>query len=273
MRPLGAGYVRESVLNMDEGKRFLRLVVPGLTFILEGILLLLIADRGLLESWFCVAGGIDALGTIAGVFLTSGGVGGVLSVIHHWIASRSSKYGMDFRPVLEAARSRKHLKLTWYVTGEETEAALTLNGAWRMANVIWHATSEAKDFDRAQSRVDSLSDLAHGIGAAFIGTIAAPVCVAVTLLLARWGDLDLEPGSWPVRLLLFFAISGGAICVYCLSYRAVRDHCVGFVASAVAGHLSPPNAMRDLCAFSGDVKPSLRSCALTKSLPPVTGSE
>jgi hypothetical protein len=67
---------------MDEARRFLRYMTPGLTFAVQALLLLLIAD------WEWTLKRLGELkkdagaGAAFGLFLTSGGLGYLFSVLH-----------------------------------------------------------------------------------------------------------------------------------------------------------------------------------------------
>jgi hypothetical protein len=70
---------------MDEARRFLRYVTPGLTFAVQALLLFFIANQTWTIKQLHDLSEKSGVGSGITLFLASGGFGYLFSVIHHWL--------------------------------------------------------------------------------------------------------------------------------------------------------------------------------------------
>jgi hypothetical protein len=161
---------------MKEARRFLRYVLPGLVLLIEVCLYLWISSYHqfvqLIKEF-----GKDVAFPVS-VFFASGGIGYLLSLIYHvlyWATGIRELVAVDHRPLIKDAVNRKWLKLQR--RGDEGEVnvkELTQAGAWCIVTSFWHERKESsKRIKGANSRIDSLSDITHGLGTTVIGSIIA----------------------------------------------------------------------------------------------------
>lgn len=211
---------------MDEAQRFLRYVTPGLTFII------LTASYSYFSQhdWTLQATKDfllkDSIGTAIGLFFTSGGIGFLLSVFHHFLFWSCAYSGLatDHWGVLEHAIREGHLKLQpWGLDKEAVgERRLGRAGAWRVVSSIWHERRESSTrIKGADQRTKSLSDIMHGAGTAFLGSIAA---------LFMWLWLHGRHASFlslSFLLTLFGALA--VVGVHSWNFRQTIKHCQGVV--------------------------------------------
>ena len=162
---------------MDEGRRFIRYVVPG---VVSGVLLLLylvLADPTRMSSWLENPNLNPA--QLLGLVVAAGAVGYPLSVIHHLLYG--SIYSLfrsvpDFRPTL--ANAVRHGNLVLRVHQDHralTECeirALSPRGSWLTLNSIWFDLLEPK-LQPAEERSRSLFDIMHASGTLFVGALVA----------------------------------------------------------------------------------------------------
>jgi hypothetical protein len=211
---------------MEEARRFLRYVTPGLVFLLEFALFLWLGWLGLSgldrEAWTKSLrklfpqndGGLDKIVIAAATaFVASGGIGFLLSTFHHFLVGTLYHYiglGFRYRRILNLLESRNLLRIVdlsdvplhirWWQAGRE----------WTVVTGLWHERRELQRIKGATPRADSLADSAHSLGATFLGSL-----FALGLALFFLGSLDQKPLFWIVSLLL--------VALHLMSYiRVVR---------------------------------------------------
>jgi hypothetical protein len=69
---------------MDDARRFLRYVLPGLVFGIETLLWLFIVFPGWTQSQLLSVSAKDGIALAIGSVLASGAVGYVFATVHHW---------------------------------------------------------------------------------------------------------------------------------------------------------------------------------------------
>lgn len=162
---------------MDEARRFIRYVFPG------------IAAAGLLLFYFTFADPTRTFGwlknanlsvaELLGLVVAAGAVGYLLSVFHHVLyGSIYSLFGFvpDFRPTLANAVRHGSLVLRVHQDGraltERETRALSPRGAWLVLNCIWFDLLDC-ELQPAEERSRSLFDTMHASGTLFVGALIA----------------------------------------------------------------------------------------------------
>ncbi len=201
---------------MDEGRRFLRYVMPGLVFM--GIVALsLIVPAGATPSWLSTLftpGKFD-LATAFPFFFGSGLLGFVFSMLHHqatWCAKRH--YGVDYVDILTrviGVREDWLQALDLKKPAEGKHLSVEPMKAWLLVSLLYAEAAE-----RGRNLARELADARHGIGTILIAQILAiltaivlryrypPACNGTTVLVGLG-----------IILLLW---------ITCLQYRRVRRH-------------------------------------------------
>jgi hypothetical protein len=169
---------------LNDARRFLRYFLPGLTFFVEVAIFLFIPV--ILQTDLCFAQLLNLSleflkGLHAGVLLTvllfgSVGLGYLFSILHHLLIH----FLIDHREMLGNAIFKQRLKIYRYFKerGEEEipSSDLSKNGSWIVVTGVWH---EMKDYSAliksANPRIESLTDIMHGSGTSFWGSIFAAV--------------------------------------------------------------------------------------------------
>jgi len=161
---------------MNEAKRLLRYVFPGLVLMLEVGIYLSICHTSALRDYMKILLNTDSsLAVTLLTLLASGGFGYLLSVIYqalYWTCL-FDKCGANYKQLFIDANERKWLEIRNRNTGNPIHPAqLSRRGAWRAISAF--SNVKEKEFpDRASKRADSLSDLVHGLGASLIGSVLA----------------------------------------------------------------------------------------------------
>jgi hypothetical protein len=171
---------------MEDYKRFFRYVIPGLVFIIEvSVYLLLSAFEKFSYLIKDNLGNLkDGIGIAVTAFLLSGGIGYLLAVFYHTLfhIARNNKKSLsegfiaDHLALLkDAVENRKWLELQNRKNGEEISVdRLTQSGAWRIATVFLNTRMvSSKRIESAKQRLESYGDIMHGAGTAFTGSIIA----------------------------------------------------------------------------------------------------
>jgi hypothetical protein len=162
---------------MDEARRFLRYITPGLVFITETLILLWIIEPNVTQTILKNFKQGSSLGLVTATLLASGGVGFMLSVIHHYLHWFGKTGVIDHRQFVTSLRKRGIIQLMYRNSGEILDEKRTLNRfqAWSILTGLWHERLAGKKgiIKAADPRATSLTDLAHSLGTARVGAVAA----------------------------------------------------------------------------------------------------
>jgi hypothetical protein len=162
---------------MDEARRFLRYVTPGLVFMTEVLVVLWV----IAPDWTCdIMDGFKkdvGAGLAIVTLFASGGIGFIFSSIHHYIHWRCESCVIDHRGLLVSLRSHGILCLVDRDSGDALPESETPDRfqAWAILTALWHerlADGSGK-IKSADPRVTSLSDLAHSAGSARVAAGSA----------------------------------------------------------------------------------------------------
>lgn len=177
---------------MEDYKRFFRYVIPGLVFIIEVSVYLLLSE---FEKFICLIkdnlGNLkDGIGIAVTAFLLSGGIGYLLGVFYHtlfhMVRNKKSFWGyfiVDHLALIkDTVESTEFLELR----NRENSVAisvdrLTQSGAWRIVTVFLNTRMESSErIKSAKHRLESYGDIMHGAGTMFISSvIAIPVWLLI----------------------------------------------------------------------------------------------
>ena len=214
---------------MNETHRFLRYVLPGASFTIEALLLLLL----LLPEWTdkLVKVGNAGLWSAIVIFLGMGGIGFLLSILYHLFREDETFVGHDHRPVVERLRNRKILELLNAEDGVRLDLYRpNRHQAWVIVNALWHQrVKENPRLSGANPRINSLADLVHSIGTAMWGALFAaiiPFLVAffvAALSLDTIGVLRFVAAVEPIDILRFVAAVELAIFLLAMHLRAYKQ--------------------------------------------------
>ena len=232
---------RRSATGMDETRRFLRQITPGIAFIVQ-----VFVYWFLLDSSGAIKGAREVmksggLGGGVALLLASLGIGFLLSTIHHALYSR---FPIDYRKMLEGGVDAKLLRfrspeghdLRW--DRADVQPDLTKEGAWRVVTRLWHQRSQSVQLIRdCVDRNKSLFDFMHGNGAALWGAFLAPLVPAVGLSVVD-GCLNCvsEAEAW-----CLVAIWVPMLLAHLSGYCTTRKHAQSFLEGALLDGLYSNN--------------------------------
>lgn len=205
---------------MDDTRRFLRYITPGLLFGFELPLFLGVLfprwTRDQLASLTDEAG----LGLVLTALLATGGLGFLFSVLHHawhWrgdgvVNHRTLVVRLVANNVIQIHDPRHHERT---FKEEEVRRDLDRQTAWIIVSSLWFPRlGSDKLISGAEAKTSALTDLMHALGTARVATIAA--ILAAMVIAALGGTPDLEAGI-PMALMLTIAVL--LLAVQWASYR------------------------------------------------------
>lgn len=238
---------------MEDAKRFLRYVLPGLAFVIYTVSYLFLSYPRLVISKFesYIINSQSSIGVLLTVFLLSGGIGYVLSIIYHFL------YGIDWlanllglanhRQMIISAGRLNYLEFREednfdFLAINEIDRRITRSGAWRILNALWHERAESSPEIRgANPRIDSLSDLTHGSGTTLVGAVMASLLYLLVSLFAIdksiWQPIV---DYWLWTFLLFLIL----IFLHFGSYRQILQNGQGVVEKILLGVLREESGFR-----------------------------
>jgi len=162
---------------MDEARRFLRYVLPGLVFGLEAILLFVLLRPDLIGALGKALNTASGLGSAVAGFLVSGAVGFLCGTVHHAIHWRKTGKVMDHSASLKRLVRAGILELR--VPGENDplpESPLNRERAWVLNSAIWYERRMTnKRIQGADAHARALTDLVHTLGSARVAAMLAPI--------------------------------------------------------------------------------------------------
>jgi hypothetical protein len=212
---------------LNDLRSFLRYLGPGIAFGLEIALFWVLA--GLDTKWVGAALEKSALTAAVGAIFASGGLGYLLGQAHHvmfWGIPGYAAY--DLVPPFSRLQNQKRITFRCQTCGD------VLNGyvprhreSWQLVTAIWYGLiKDSKAIEGSTPRADSLTDLMHSSGSAFVGCCLASV-LAVSFAYAS--------GACPSQQ-LFLAIAL-LVVLHFLSYRTLGNHAQGFVENVLFNSL------------------------------------
>lgn len=175
---------------MDDSRRFLRYVIPGVLFGLLTALWIWIAMPG----WASTSlKSLDAKETIAVAFgglFALGAFGFLFASIHHWLHWHSQLDDpiLDHRPIVCRLLAAK------LIPEAHRNAATDRGEAFQLSIALWHQClkKDGPISDAADRKVNFLGDNAHGLGTARVASLAA----TLTTLFACFGYGDFSKDLW-----------------------------------------------------------------------------
>lgn len=217
---------------MTDLRSFVRYLVPGLTFLIEFVLVLAAASYGETVSLLETSLKAADIGNIFGAALALAGLGYLFSVAHHslcWSSAGSWYNAVDLRAVIQRLEARNFLRLQLQ-EGQDIPSGLSRAGAWRVFTALWHSRRQtSKRIEGATVRADSLSDLMHGSGSTLAACVLASV-VAVVVALLRFNDISFFR-ILPVIVLL--------VLLHWTAYRHTGAQAQGFAELVLFDELTP----------------------------------
>lgn len=181
---------------MDEARRFLRYIVPGLVYGAQTLVLLFVLDSRWAWNTVQTLSGETGLGVAGTILLASGGLGFIFSAIHHGLHRVPALTAVDHRAMIEALR--RELITVVDQPNDPTlasqirplEKKVSRDEAWVIVTSLWYQrTKTYKRIEAADPRTVSLTDAMHSLGTARVASVAAwfsALWIAPAFLTDEW---------------------------------------------------------------------------------------
>lgn len=209
---------------MDEPRRFLRYIIPGLVFGVENIVFLLILFPSWTVDQLKSLQNDSALASVAAAVLVAGGLGFVFSTLHHavhWYPWFEWLAAIDHRDLLRFLIQRGIL--TCYDSRDGSRmpvgniARLKRLEAWTAVSALWHQRlGTCAQIREAHRRMGAFYDLTHALGTLRVACLAAAMS---TLAVASFICEFCFQGQAILRFIIFVIIAAALLCVHQYSYR------------------------------------------------------
>lgn len=204
---------------MNETRRIVRYVFPGLSFGVQFVLFVWLAVPTLavdIVSSLNTSAGVGVI--LAGLF-TVGGFGYIFSILHHLFHARRGS--VNHSELVCRLRDRGILRLIDTATMNEVPVAdqVGRRNSWSIVTSIWHERLSTNRFVKsADKRATSLTDLVHSAGTARVASIMA----WVLSLLYVWRSSDYSSSCWDwTRFALMIIVALVLITAHEIAYRDV----------------------------------------------------
>ena len=167
---------------MDEARRFLRYILPGLVFPVMLLITLLISDTDRIISFLEKTSDKGTIGAIGGIFLASGALGYIFSVIYwvlYWLPPLNplnvDDMAIDHRSLLRGLEERGRIEVVNIFGNRVDLDNISKKEAFVIFSQHWWASRIKNEADKEKFiSIDRLADIMHAIGASFIG-----ICLSV----------------------------------------------------------------------------------------------
>jgi len=193
---------------MEDARRFLRYVIPGLVLAtVAGVLLFLILPSWVVTRVPRALAGSAGIGVVLAGLLASGGLGYILSTIHHSLLWSGNNGAPDYRSTIVDLVEAKALELRATAGALLSPAGLSRRDAWVIVTALWHErTQDSPSLTAGEVKVAALADLVHSTGTAWVASVFGSIIVFV--LVASVGAFSTRAGD-VVRYIaaLFAAVS------------------------------------------------------------------
>jgi len=194
---------------MEEMKKFLRYVVPGLVFFVEFVgcigVILLFTDSNFLHDLILKIINKETVGKSIGIFLLSGGLGAFFATLYHFSLSFSilSFMNVDYSKLLEYCVENGKIKLISWDRKDISYKCLSRTGQWRVLSSFWFSMrSESDIFQKAERRSETLHDIAHGQGTQLVGSIFVFLSIVFFSFYYKGFSIDIRWYSLPFFLVI-----------------------------------------------------------------------
>lgn len=197
---------------MDEARRFLRFIGPGVLFFVEAAFLFWLLRPDLARQWIGAAATKAEFAAVIAGLLASGGLGYFFSAVHHQLHWQSWGSVIDHESIIKGLVKDGRLKIALIDERGITSEPLAADQIGKFESLaimtaFWHSNRHRSPIDAADARVTTLSDLAHSLGTARAASLFA---VAAAFGVA-WANSSCCASGWPIVRFVAAVLIGAAI--------------------------------------------------------------
>lgn len=202
---------------MDEAKRFLRYVTPGLVFLINTLILLWVIEPDVAYTILKYFSKESGLGLAITTLLGSGGIGFMFSFAHHELHWRCKHDGIDHTQCVASLRAKGIIRLKNRNSGEVLDDTVMPDRfeAWSILTGLWYERLAKNDslIKGADPKASSLTDLVYSVGTARVASVAAwVIAISQTCVLSK--------GCWAVaRFFIGNLLAVAFVWMCCSGYK------------------------------------------------------
>lgn len=187
---------------MDEARKFLRYIMPGLVFGTLTLLWLFIIDPHF-KDYFLSTIKESALGTALGSLLMSGSLGYIFATIHHCFHSKCDIDVLNHSPLINSVN----------IKSDSQEEALVISTA------LWCQMRDKECIkDATYKKLESLGNQVHALGTARVASFFALVTALIIIFTVLKFDVTFEPS---LRFVFLYVFGISVIIIFDHAYRRV----------------------------------------------------
>ncbi|NLZ05141.1 MAG: hypothetical protein GXY19_08205 [Phycisphaerae bacterium] len=197
---------------MEDPKRFLRYVMPGILFAAQTAFLLWIVYPTWTKDGLRVLAGASLGAALAGV-VTSGVLGYVFATFHHFL----HWYSPTDHRIIDHTEKIKDLRERGLLDIEDDKEHIDRLKAFDIMTAEWFKRNQENTFiGNATARAAAFSDLAHGAGTARVASAASLLTVLIACPLVGIWSPSLGPA---VRLVGIILVGVALVSLFHYTYR------------------------------------------------------
>jgi hypothetical protein len=196
---------------MNEARQFLRYIIPGILLGTEVLILLYFLRPDVVRDQLKAAKSSEGLGITVAALLASGGVGFLLSTLHHtihwqrwWPGAACVDHSLNIKELV----AKQVLSVRNISTDEPIPSShITRENAWIIVTALWHSRAETSELVKGAIRgAAGLTDLVHSTGTALVAALAAPI------IAFGWAAVNSDL-TWEPRPVLGFLTACAITCL------------------------------------------------------------
>jgi hypothetical protein len=211
---------------MNEARRFIRYVIPGILFAIQLTIVLWMLRQDLVADYLRALNEDNGIGLVLAGVLVSGGLGVMFSAIHHSLHWRPRETVLHYGKFLEVLGEREILTLDG-----QPPKNLSRKEAWALVTRLWHERVETSDkIKGADPRIEGLIDMAHSTGTMRVAGFAA---AGVAFGWAAFNS-KLQLDLWPI---VGFVSAGAFALAGCYLFQRNYIRVAGFAKVIIEGVL------------------------------------
>jgi hypothetical protein len=201
---------------MDEARRFLRYVMPGLVYGIETLFWLFIVFPEWTQRLILDHAAKDLLGVALGSVLAAGALGYIFATVHH----RCHWHLSIDRGILDHSALINRLLAAGLISIESNAKRVNRQEALEISLAHWYQPREHDNSigDATYKKLDSMGDQAHALGTARVASFFAVVTALTFCFMIGTFSLNFES---IVRFVLMLLLGIGVTYLFHDAYRRV----------------------------------------------------
>jgi len=237
---------------MDDAKRFIRYVIPGIVFFIEvSFYLFISAKQSLIDNIQAselITSENSGISLTLAALLTSGGLGYIFGNIYYVFHCFSLGL-VDHTELIKYAEKEK-----WISVVDKKAMNMNKNDAWRIVTSLWKSRIESSiRIKGIDGRMDSLADIMHGLGTSIVASLFA--MLFWVYLHCSWTSTRPWEGTAIYALIISMLMVAVFIVNYILTKKNIQRIMYIILSEELQGRIEKPKEVVPNADKSKDDKP------------------